>query len=322
MARRPSGTNLAAPEHGAAVISVTDEFFAPARRMLSSAEPEFDAARYDANGKWMDGWESRRRRDGGYDACVVRLCPGVIRGVDIDTRNFTGNYAPAASLEACACPLDPEPDTRWTELVARTALAGDRHHFISVDDPRSWTHVRLKLFPDGGVARLRVFGEPRFPTPTPSAERWIDLAAGGHALACNDMHFGDMSHLIAAEPPAGMADGWETRRRREPGNDWVVLRLSSPGRVRRAVIDTRFFKGNHPARCSLRAVDAPGDDDLQASSPEWPLLLPPVALGPDQVQWFEHQLRDVGPVSHVRLDIFPDGGVARLRLLGEVEESR
>jgi len=312
--------NLADPSEGAAVIAVSDEFFAPAKRMLDPHEPVFLPERFDDHGKWMDGWESRRRRDGRHDYCVLRIVPGTVRGIELDTRHFTGNYPAAASVEACRVDSDPTPETAWMELLPRTPLGPDRTHRVAVARPIECSHLRLNIYPDGGIARLRVYGNPA----TPSADRsaWTNLAAseaGAVALYCNDMHFGHMDNLLAPGPSSGMADGWETRRRREPGNDFAIVRLSRPGSIRRAEIDTAHFRGNYPARAGLRGAHLQGGDCDPEASAEWPLLLAPMALGPDQLQVFERQLQRTAPVSHVRLDIFPDGGVARLRLLGSPE---
>jgi allantoicase len=311
--------NLAAPAHGAAVISVSDEFFAAARRMLAPGPPRSRPGRYDAHGQWMDGWESRRRRDGGHDACVLRICEGVVHGVEIDTRHFTGNFAPAASLEACSVETDPDPATRWQEILPRSALGPDRLHRFAIREPGSWTHLRLNLFPDGGIARLRIYGVPRHAVEQADHEGLVDLVCesnGGRALRCNDMHFGHMRNLVSPRPVANMGDGWETRRRREPGNDWVVLALGRAGRILRVEVDTAFFKGNHPARCSLKAGTVASETGIEEAATDWPVILPEMALGPDQLHVFVSQVRVAGPVSHVRFDIYPDGGVARLRLLG------
>jgi allantoicase len=304
------------------VISVSDDFFAAAKRMLEPAEPGFDPQKYDENGKWMDGWESRRKRRPGHDSCVIRICPGIIYGLDIDTSYFTGNFAPLASLEACCTDRDPDDQTQWVELLERTVLKGDSHQYFRVGDRRSWTHLRLNIYPDGGIARLRVFGVPGQESLDPE-EDWLDLASatsGGHAVACSDMHFGDMNHLVKPGSAANMGDGWETRRRRKPGNDWVILKLGQRGTIRRIEVDTSFFKGNYPARCSLKGYRAEGEGDPLEQSERWPVILPELALGPDQLQVFQREVADAGPVTHVRFDIFPDGGVARLRLLGKPEE--
>jgi len=252
---------------------------------------------------------------------VIRICPGVVHGVDLDTAHFTGNFAPAASLEACCVPSDPDATTRWEEILPRVALHASQHHYLRIGNRDTWTHLRLNIFPDGGVARLRIYGRPQQPQlGEGSVKRWVDLGSadsGGLALVCTDMHFGDMANLVKGTAPINMADGWETRRRRTPGNDWVILKLGLPGRIRRIDVDTAYFKGNFPACCSLRGVRLAGDSSDFSGSEEWPLLLDRVALGPDQSQSFRHCISEHEPVSHVRFDIYPDGGVARLRLLGE-----
>lgn len=319
-------TNLAQPRLGAEVISATDDFFAPKHRLIDPAPPIFIPDKFDEHGKWMDGWESRRKRVSGHDHCVVKLCPGVIHGFEVDTAFFTGNFPPHASIEACYSASDDETGMDWHELVPKMPLNGDSQHFVAVNDDRTWTHLRLHIYPDGGIARLRVYGEVHFDWSVLPKAGWLDLTAmqrGGRALACNDMHYGHMSNLIAPGHGLNMGDGWETRRRREPGNDWVILKLGHSGRIRQVEVDTAFFKGNYPARCSLHAAlleDLP-DKDLSADGDYWKPLLEPVELGPDQMHAFETEVIDTGPVSHVRLDIYPDGGVSRLRLMGEWYES-
>ena len=311
--------NLASPQRGGAICSVSDEFFAPAKRMLAKDEPVFIAGRYDQHGKWMDGWESRRKRTRGHDWCVIRICPGVICGVEVDTRHFTGNFPPAVMLEACSVEVEPDERTPWTMLVPKTEIEGDSVRFFAVNNQNCWSHVRLNIYPDGGIARLRVYGNSDIDEDNAEREQWIDLVStdvGGRALECNNMHFGDMANLLSNRPMANMGDGWETRRRRHPGNDWVILELGQKGEIGRVEVDTAFFRGNYPARCSLKGAVPKSDADIVSESEGWDEILPAVALGPDQLHVFERQLRNCGDVTHVRLDIFPDGGVARLRLLG------
>lgn len=315
--------NLAEPSLGARVVSASDEFFASRHRLIEPSDPVFKPDAYDEHGKWMDGWESRRRRDAGHDWCLVRLCPGTIRGFHIDTSFFTGNYPPEISIDACRVSEgdpDPENDGQWHPLVDPTALKGDSHLFVDVDHGGIWTHLRVNIFPDGGLARLRVYGVVHRDWTDHDPGEEIDLAAisnGGRALACNDMHYGHMSNVIRPGKAINMGNGWETRRRREPGNDWLILRLGHPGRIRRIELDTQWFKGNYPAECELHGALLT-DIDEEAISPEldaWSEILPRSKLGPDRLHKFE-KLNDAGTVSHVRLDIYPDGGVARLRLFG------
>jgi allantoicase len=263
----------------------------------------------------------------GHDHCVIRLCAGIIHGVDIDTSHFTGNYPPQASIDVCRSAGNPDESAKWHNLIPKTPLKGDSHNYLPVQDRGIWTHARLNIYPDGGVARLRVYGVAHCDWSVSASDELVDLAAmvhGGRALDCNDMHFGHMSNLIAPGHAINMGDGWETRRRRDPGNDWVILKLGHPGHIRRVEVDTAFFKGNYPSKCSLRGLFDPDvpDEQLSARSSPWREILPPVELGPDRLQVFEKQLVDTGTVSHVRFDIYPDGGVSRLRIFGHRDPDR
>lgn len=316
--------NLADPRIGAAAHSCSDDFFAEMARMLQPEAASFVPGKYDDNGKWMDGWESRRKRGPGNDWCIVKLGrPGTIAGVDIDTSFFTGNYPPAASIDGCREGRDPALADSWVPLLATVALQGNSHHLLSV--PRSeriFSHVRLNIFPDGGVARLRVYGYPSSSTVSAGADGLVDLVAlvhGGRAISWNDAHFGSCSNLLLPGRGINMGEGWETRRRREPGHDWCILALGIAGHVRRIEVDTAHFKGNFPDRCSLQAAYAPGaaEASLATVSQFWETLLPEVKLGADGIVNFEKECVDLGPITHVRFNLHPDGGVSRLRLWGE-----
>lgn len=323
--------NLASARLGSEVIFVTDDWFAPANRMLNPDEPVWQEGVYDDNGKWMDGWESRRKRMAGYDYAIVRLgVAGMIKAVDIDTRFFTGNYPPSASLQACFCArneqgevCDPDDNTEWHEVLPSVSLQGNSHHVHEISSERPVTHLRLNIYPDGGVARLRVYGVPYRDWSEQAADEWVDLAAalnGGRALACNDQHFGHMSNLIAPGRGINMGDGWETARRRTPGFDWVILALGHKGTVEELLIDTLHFKGNYPDSCSIQAACVSGgsDDQIEAQSLYWPELLPSQKLQMNQEHVFREQLTALGPVTHVRINIFPDGGISRVRVLGKI----
>ena len=311
---------LEQPRLGTQVTYATDEFFAAKERLIDAADPVFIDDKYDDHGKWMDGWESRRKRAPGHDYCIVKLgVPGVLHGVDIDTSFFTGNFPPQASLEACVSEEDV-PAGGWTELLGEHDLQGDAHHYLAIDSDAIWTHLRLNIFPDGGIARLRVYGEIR-PDLT-SAAGSIDLVAlenGGRAIDCSDEHYGSMHNLNVAGRGVNMGDGWETARRRGPGNDWVVLVLGHPGKIENVEVDTAHFKGNYPDRVSLEAAMFDGADDVSNDSDRWKVLLPEVKLEMDKQHFFESELNDVGAVSHVRMSIYPDGGVSRLRLHGRID---
>ena len=307
------------PRLGSRVTFATDEFFGAKERLIEPHDPVFIEDKYDDHGKWMDGWESRRKREAGHDWCIVRLgVPGIIHGFDVDTSHFTGNYPPEVSLEGCVSEVD-RPDEGWVELVPRTAISGNAHHYLDVRNDTVFTHVRLHIYPDGGVARLRIYGEVR--ADFTGVDGYVDLAAvehGGRPIACSDEHYGSVHNLTAPGRAMNMGDGWETARRRGPGNDWVIIALGQPAVIERAEIDTAHFKGNYPDRVSLEAALFESDDDATSDSPRWQTLMPETKLKMDQQHYFDDVLNDVGKVSHVRVSIYPDGGVARIRLFGQV----
>jgi allantoicase len=322
MEKNPFGAwiRLEQPRLGTRVTYASDEFFAAKERLIQPTEPVFIDGKYDDHGKWMDGWESRRRRTPGHDYCVIRLgVPGVIRGFDIDTRYFTGNYPPQASIDACSSD-DDVPGEDWTEILPKTELQGDAQHFVEAASDEVWSHLRLNIYPDGGVARLRVYGEvkPVFD----DADGIVNLLAlrnGGRALAASDEHYGSMHNLNLPGRGVNMGDGWETARRRGPGNDWVILALGHPGTIKRIEIDTAHFKGNYPDRVSVEAAMFAGNDEAVAADSAWRTLLPESKLQMDQQHYFETELAVIGAVSHVRMSIYPDGGVSRFRVFGELE---
>ncbi len=316
-------TNLADPRLGATVVFATDDFFADKSRMIAPAGPVFIPGKYDDNGKWMDGWESRRKRVSGHDAAIVKLArPGTIEAIEIDTRHFTGNYPPAASLEGCSSSSDvPPSDVAWTPLTPVVALNGNDRRYLEIANAGVFTHVRLNIFPDGGVARLRIYGRVRAPMEAFDKRGLVDLAAainGGRGLLANDEHFGKLANMLLPGRGADMGDGWETRRRREPGHDWAIVELGQSGVIEEVVVDTAHFKGNYPDRCFLQAsAEAPSDpSSLAKQSESWPIILPEQKLKADHIHTFA-----VAPQSaarFVRLNIVPDGGVSRLRLLAKV----
>jgi len=311
---------LEQPRLGTSVTYATDEFFAAKERLIDFAEPVFIDDKYDDHGKWMDGWESRRKRSAGHDHCIINLgVAGVVHGVDIDTSFFTGNFPPQASIEACVS-QDEIPAGGWTEILGQTDLEGDAHHYLAIKSDSVWTHLRLNIFPDGGIARLRVYGEVQ--TDFSAVAGTVDLAAlenGGRAIDCSDEHYGSMHNLNVAGRGVNMGDGWETARRRGPGNDWVILALGHTGVVERVEVDTAHFKGNYPDRVSLEAAMYTDDDEVAHDSSGWQTLLPEAKLDMDKQQFFEDELLSIGAVSHVRMSIYPDGGVSRLRLHGRID---
>jgi allantoicase len=321
--------NLASPRLGAEAIYVTDDFFAECSRMLNPEPAVFIPGKFDDNGKWMDGWESRRKRVEGFDYCIVRLGkPAVIRGVDIDTSHFLGNHPPAASIEGCYCLYgDPTDATEWQEILTSVSLQQDSPHLFDITDLGTYSHIRLNIYPDGGVARLRVYGEPKCDWDAMPSNKVIDLIAleyGGRAIACSDHAFGsDMLSLNMPGRGINMGDGWETKRRRVPGNEWVILELGHAGTLSSIALDTAHYKGNYPDRGSVQASYVRGgtSESIITQSIFWQTVLPEQKLQMDYVHIFSNELIDIGPITHVRVNIIPDGGLSRVRLFGTIERN-
>lgn len=319
-------TDLAAERLGGKVLYATDDFFAEKENLIKPTRGIFITDKYTDRGKWMDGWESRRKRTAGHDWAVIQLAtPGKITGFDIDTNFFLGNHPPHASIEAMylndADPVKDWEDIAWKEILPQSHLDAGSQNFYESSSNEIFTHIRLHIYPDGGVARLRVYGEVFKNWDAVAPDEEIDLAAainGGKAIGCNDMFFSAMGNLIMPGRGVNMGDGWETKRNRTPGNrDWVILKLATPGVVERIVVDTCHFKGNYPDRCSIEACFANNDEDVLNDVAGWKMLLSQQRLAADNEHLFAKEINDVGVATHVRLNIFPDGGVSRLRLFGK-----
>jgi allantoicase len=302
--------DLACRSLGAGVIYANDELFADRENLIKAEDPVFQPHTFGNKGQVMDGWETRRRREAGSDSAIVRLgCAGLVRRVVVDTSWFTGNYPPEVSVEACGAEGYPSPAelaaASWTTLVPRSAVAGDARNEFDVAVEQRFTHVRLTIFPDGGVARLRVYGEP---VPDPRLlPATIDLAAlenGAVVTGCSNMFYAAPANLLMPGLARVMGEGWETARRRDDGNDWVEVRLGCAGTVEVVELDTSHFVGNAPG---WAALGSDGGD-----------LLARTALQPDTRHRFAVA---AGPVAEqVRLDVYPDGGMARLRVFGRPTE--
>ncbi|TWD73136.1 allantoicase [Kribbella amoyensis] len=316
--------DLASRDLAGSVVLANDELFAERENLIKPGPAVFWTEDYGPKGKVYDGWETRRRREPGHDHAVVRLgVPGVVRGVVIDTSWFKGNYPPAASVEATSLEGAPSPDelerARWETLVPESAISGDAENLFEITDPHRWTHVRLSIYPDGGVARFRVHGEP---VPDPRfLDGTVDLAAvenGAAVVACSNEFYSSPTRLLQPGRAQTMADGWENARRRDDGNDHVTVRLAARGRVRRVELDTSYFVGNAPGWASLRGLDGAGGVP-SGDDPRWFDLVPRTRLQPDTRHLFRSAT--AADATFVRLDVYPDGGMARLRVHGELADA-
>ena len=322
--------DLASARVGGRAILANDDFFAPRSNLLEGDPPIFIPGKFTARGKWMDGWESRRRRTPGHDWCVIALgMRGIVRGINVDTSFFTGNFPSHCSIDAIDTTRTVGPalaareGAPWTTLLAKSPLSGNSHNYFAIAaGDRAWTHLRLNIFPDGGVARLRVYGEVAVNWDLAAGRATaVDLASirnGGLVLGASDMHFGARDNMIMPGRAKNMGDGWETRRRRGPGHDWAIVRLGTSGTITRIEVDTNHFKGNYPDSASIEGCLSPGARLEDLASAAWRELLPQTKLKAHHRHFFSHELRPIGAVSHVRLNIYPDGGVSRLRVYGTV----
>lgn len=321
-------TDLAAERLGGKAIACSDDFFAEKENLLKAGRGIFITDKYTDRGKWMDGWESRRKRTPGHDWCIIQLATsGKIYGVDIDTNHFLGNHPPHASIEAANISSQENinwDNVQWKEILPQSPLQPGSQNFYEITDHTIYTHLKLHIYPDGGVARLKVYGEVFKDWSTVDASEIVNLAAatnGAKSVLCNDMFFSHMDNLIMPGRGVNMGDGWETKRNRTPGNrDWVMVRLAHKGTIEKILIDTCHFKGNYPDSCLLEGCTIPVEEESKLSEAEvqWTTILPQSKLSADHEHQFEEEIVNKGPFTHVRLSIFPDGGVSRMRLWGRI----
>jgi allantoicase len=321
--------DLASERLGGKALYCTDDFFAEKENLLKPGRGVFITDKYTDRGKWMDGWESRRKRTEGHDWCVIRLATsGRIYGVDIDTNHFLGNHPPFASLEGAFIEEDETitdyETVNWKVLLPSSPLEPGSHNYYEITDSLAITHVRLHIYPDGGVARLKIYGEVVKDWSTVNTSETINLAAatnGARAVLCNDMFFSHMDNLLLPGRGVNMGDGWETKRNRTPGNcDWVIIRLAHKGTIERILVDTCHFKGNYPDSCQLDGCSISLKEETKLNDPalEWKTILPKSKLSADHEHYFEKELVNKEPFTHIRLSIYPDGGVSRLKLWGRI----
>jgi allantoicase len=324
-----SMTDLAAERLGGKVLLCSDDFFAEKENLIKPGRGIFIPDKYTDRGKWMDGWESRRKRTAGNDWCIIQLATsGKCFGVDIDTNHFLGNHPPFASMEALNVMTQPVTNlenANWTEILPISPLHPGSNNFFEISDHNVYTHLRLHIYPDGGVARLKVYGEVFRDWDTVDASETINLAAaanGAKAIFCNDMFFSHMDNLLLPGKGINMGDGWETKRNRSPGNrDWMIIRLAHRGVIEKILVDTAHFKGNYPDSCMIEGYDKPPKEDegnLTTADINWVPVLKQTKLSADHEHFYEDEIENKGPFTHARFTIYPDGGVSRLRLWGRV----
>lgn len=323
-------TDLAAERLGGMALLCSDDFFAEKENLLKPGRGIFIADKYTDRGKWMDGWESRRKRTPGHDWCIIQMATaGKIFGIDIDTNHFLGNHPPHASIDACYIPTSPNIDFEnadWKEILSKSALKPGSQNFYEIKDPNVYTHLRLNIYPDGGVARLKIYGEVYKDWTLVNEDELVDLAAavnGGRSILCNDMFFSHMDNLIMPRKGINMGDGWETKRNRTPDNrDWVIVRLAHKGIIEKILIDTNHFKGNYPDSCLLEGchISIADENKLHTTAIHWITILPQVKLSADNEHYFEKEIVSKAPFTHVRLSIFPDGGISRMRIWGRIKK--
>lgn len=323
--------DLASEKIGGEVLYATDDFFAEKENLIKEGRGIYIPDKYTDHGKWMDGWESRRKRDSGHDWAVIRLgTEGIIKGFNIDTNHFLGNHPPHASIEAIH--LDSEPSVwgdsdglDWDEILKKSALDPGSQHYFKISDDKIYTHVRLHIYPDGGIARFRVYGEAYKNWDAINEEDQIDLALVnncGKTLQCNDMFFSAMNNLISPTKGKNMGDGWETKRNRKPNNeDWVIIRLGHPGFAKKIIVDTNHFKGNYPDSCAVDGCFSLNDEDVLTNNVAWkPILKKQKLHAHKEHQFNAESIDEFNSITHVKLKIYPDGGISRLRIIGTIKK--
>lgn len=316
-------TNLADDRIGAEIIDCSDDFFAEAKRMLQFNPPVFVEDKFDEHGKWMDGWETRRKRHAGYDWAIIKLAvAGRIKALDIDTTFFTGNYPASAAVEACYIPTGNINDVKWQNILENNVLGPSNHHIFTIENEQVFTHIRLNIYPDGGVARFKVYGEVQIQHRNESLDL-LALENGGRVIAYSDAHFGHPRNLINPGRGMNMGDGWETKRRRAPGFDWCILALGQTGIIQKIDIDTAHFKGNYPAEMSIQAIyiENATDSQLIPQSMFWPFLLEAQPMQMDHIHGYVSEILKHEKISHIRINMIPDGGISRVRLWGKTAQA-
>ena len=315
--------DLAQPRLGSKVIFKTDDFFASANRIIDPSPAIFKEGLFDKNGKWMDGWESRRKRTSGHDFLIIKLGKsGSINKVDVDTSHFNGNQPSMISLEGCYSKSKNIKDLKWKTLIGKKKTKANSHHMFKSSSKSIFTHIKLNIFPDGGVARLRLYGSISKEN-NKFGNKTINLASllnGASVIACNNEHFGKAENILAPGKAKNMGDGWETRRRRDKGFDWLILNPINGKKINKIEISTHHFKGNFPSHCSLQAAFVPNkksSSSIIKNSVKWKFLLNKVNLSANKTHKFKNILMKNDKINFIKINIFPDGGISRFKIFGK-----
>jgi len=315
--------DLAQPRLGSKVVFKTDDFFASANRIINPLPPVFKEGLFDKNGKWMDGWESRRKRALGHDYLIIKLGkPGLINKIDVDTSYFNGNQPSMISLEGCNSNFKSIKNLKWKTIISKKKTKANSHHIFNTSSKSIFTHIKLNIFPDGGVARLRLYGKISKENNS-FGSKTINLASllnGASIIACNNEHFGKAENILAPGKAKNMGDGWETRRRRDKGFDWLILNSISGKKIDKIEISTHHFKGNFPSHCSLQAAFIPSkksSSSIVKDSNKWKFLMNKVNLSANKTHMFKNTLMINNKINFIKINIFPDGGISRFKIFGK-----
>ena len=314
--------DLAQPRLGTKVLFKTDDFFASANRIISPMDPIFKTGVFDTHGKWMDGWESRRKRTEGHDYIILKLGkPGKIKKVDVDTSHFNGNQPAMVSIEGANSSSHKINHLKWQTLLSKKKTKANSHHYFTVNSKKVFTHIKFNIFPDGGVARLKLYGS--IAKAEKLKNKKMNLASlldGASVIACNNEHFGKAENILAPGKAKNMGDGWETRRRRGKGFDWLILNSLNGKEINKIEISTHHFKGNFPSYCSLQAAFLPtskNSKQIVNSSVKWKYLLKDAKLSANKIHSFKNNLMKKEKINFIKINIFPDGGISRFRIYGK-----
>ena len=317
--------DLAQPRLGSKVIFRTYDFFASADRIIDPSAPVFKEGLFDKNGKWMDGWESRRKRTPGHDYLIIKLGkPGSISKVNVDTSHFNGNQPSKISIEACNSKSNNIKNFKWKSLLGKKKTKANSHHIFKTSSKSVFTHIKLNIFPDGGVARLRLYGNIS-KEKNDFKNKTINLASlldGASVIACNNEHFGKAENILAPGKAKNMGDGWETRRRRDKGFDWLILNSIDGEKIDKIEISTHHFKGNFPSHCSLQAAyitTKKSSSSIVSGSNKWKTLMNKTMLKANKTHTFRNVLMKNDKINFIKINIFPDGGISRFRIFGKAK---